>query len=77
MLVLAYQQVERRTVAALDTLHQLVVQLLGQLNLDHALPALLRVGPAMAGQWDNVVTGKFHPSQPHGGGIDGIQMRPG
>jgi hypothetical protein len=59
MLVLADQQIEGRTVAALHAPDQINIQLLGQLNFGHAAPALLHVGPATAGQWDNVGMEKF------------------
>jgi hypothetical protein len=43
MLVLADQQIEGRTVAALHAPDQINIQLLGQLNFGHAAPALLQV----------------------------------
>src|SRR5690606_21584994 len=57
VLVLAHQQVERGAVAALHALHQRLVRV-AWILFCHALPALLHVGPAATGRWDNANAGK-------------------
>ena len=68
VLVLAYQQVEGRTVPALHARDQCLVLLPVllimsrpgyRLVIGHAVPALLHVSSALAGQWDQRAAEKF------------------